>query len=106
MSYDVYASCPHCGRSHLDGWNVTYNYSAMLSALGVHPRDWEGKSAREYAQALAGALQKLTANPDEYRQYDAPNGWGTVDQLVDKDHMPRAIREFESASEADVVRAV
>jgi hypothetical protein len=81
VSFDIEARCSHCG-STLASWDPTYNYSKLFTALGIHPKDWHGKPAREYAEALAAAHARLLNNLEDFGQFDARGGWGTAGQLV------------------------
>lgn len=70
--------------------NITHNLTAMASAAGVyevlwHPEKLPGdqpKEASEIIETLEAGLAKLKADPEHFRQFDAPNGWGKYDHFV------------------------
>jgi len=89
MSLDLYliedVKCPHCGGT-VDGtelyWrNITHNLGGMAQALGVYEILWhpgDHLHAADLVAPLERAVQLLDENPAEYKQYEAPNGWGTI----------------------------
>lgn len=67
--------------------NTTHNHGKMADALGVythlwHPEELGLKYAHELIAPLRGAINELETNPEKYRQYDAPNGWGKVEYFI------------------------
>lgn len=65
-----------------DGWNYTSNVAQMWRAAGTNLAEHHGKTADTVIPELEAAIQELAAHPDKYRAMDAPNGWGTCDDLV------------------------
>lgn len=63
--------------------HVTYNLSKMLKEAG-YPGHNEimGAPAGEAGGVLQGVLDRLEANPEHFRQFNPPNGWGTYDGAV------------------------
>jgi hypothetical protein len=102
VSYDIDAVCPCCNQIAY-GVNPTYNYREMFLALGIHPKDFNGKPVHEYAKALADALHKLNTDFATYHEMNAPNGWGTAAQL--RGALPEWIANFEQCNPSLVMRA-
>jgi len=101
MSFDIYASCHHCGATHFD-WSPTYNYGPMFVALGIHPKDFNGKPPLVYAKALADALAKLNADLPAYQAMEPENKWGTAAEL--RNCLPDMIRALEGCPEGSVIK--
>jgi len=89
------APCAHCGHgAESFQWNCTYNVSPMVHAAamtaGLTEEEYPGGSllagiegrAGDYAPRLARIIAALDADPERFRAMDAPNGWGTYDNLV------------------------
>lgn len=67
--------------------NITHNLAEMAEAAGIYECLWRpDEHGFEYAEQLieplTEGLWKLESRPDEFRKYDAPNGWGTYDNFV------------------------
>lgn len=80
MSYDVYFVI-ETGSGHevdVDERNYTSNVSGMWSkALATTTvRGLDGAPASEAAGVLAAAVERMRANPDDYRPMNPENGWG------------------------------
>ena len=68
--------------------NITHNLNGMARAAGVYecmwrPDEYGFKYAMEIKPFLEEGLARLEAAPAHYRQFDAPNGWGTYENLVE-----------------------
>ncbi len=83
--------CIECGNEHtredretLFETNMTHNLGPMFDAAGVYRILWHGAGlmAGDVLPQLESALADMKANPDKYRLYDAPNGWGTYKHAV------------------------
>ncbi len=77
----------HIGECVDYSHNITHNLTDMADALGVyrilwHPEEIPGLKARDMIAPLNAAIQELTTNPDKYRQYEASNGWGTINNFL------------------------
>ncbi len=76
--------CPHCGHSETeeitDG--ITYNLMPMFRAAGWDHNDYDGWSGEEMLPIAKEVLAKLVADPDEFREFNPPNGWGTYEDAV------------------------
>lgn len=67
--------------------NITHNLNSMADAVGIYKHLWRPEEigithAKELIQPIKDALTKLKSNPEIYRYYDDPKGWGTLDQFV------------------------
>lgn len=67
--------------------NITHNLAKMAEAAGIYQHLWRPSElnitkAQDLIIPLALGLAKLRANPAEYQQYNAPNGWGKYEHLV------------------------
>lgn len=68
--------------------NITHNLNDMAEAAGIYNHLWRPDeigitAARELIEPLAAGLQKLRGDPEYYRTFDAPNGWGRYENLVE-----------------------
>ena len=59
----------------------------MAEAAGIYKHLWRPDEtditmAAQLIGPLKDGLQKLKADPQEFRKYDALNGWGTYDEFV------------------------
>lgn len=59
----------------------------MAEAAGIYECLWRPdeigiETARQLIEPLSVGLMKLLANPDKFKKYNPPNGWGTYDDLV------------------------
>ena len=70
--------------------NITHNLNKMAEAAGLykplwHPEQLEPpvKLAKDLIPYLEKGLEALTARPNEFRELNSSNGWGTYDQLVE-----------------------
>lgn len=64
--------------------NITHNLSKMASKLNISSLLWvdSGLEAKELIEPLEKAILELKINPEDYRIYEASNGWGTVEQFI------------------------
>ena len=100
MSLDVYLKskapirkeCYHCGSFYdeyeeLYWANITHNLATMADRVGIHDALWNPEEigitdAKDLIPILEKGLKKLKSAPDFYKQYNAGNGWGTVDDFI------------------------
>jgi len=72
--------------------NITYNLGKMLRAAGFPA--WEalrGAPASETGGMLAKVADTLEGNPDHFKTFNPPNGWGDYDGCV------RWVQDFADA---------
>jgi len=91
MSLDIYLSdqpCPTCGHSEEVFWcNITHNLGKMAVAAGIYGVVWRPEKhgitkAEMLIESLRAAIAEMEANPDVYRAFDSPNGWGMYEHFV------------------------
>lgn len=85
MSYDVDLMIDTGGPEMVSVYsrNHTSNTSGMWRAAGCDIAEFHDKPASEFAAALAPAIEKLKATPEEFRQYEPANRWGTLDSTIE-----------------------
>ena len=67
--------------------NVTHNLNKMAEAVGLYEVLWMPEeigitSASQMIVPLEKSIKELKANPDKYKVYNPPNGWGNYDIFV------------------------
>ena len=67
--------------------NITHNLSKMANQAGLYTALWRPEEAGfETAKDITGILEegltRLKRDPDFFRVYNPPNGWGNYDGLV------------------------
>lgn len=85
MSLDIYLYevSEHCVYDA----NITHNLNAMASNAGIYKHLWRPEElgiteAAELLKPLEEGLERLKANPDHFKQFNPPNGWGDYEGLV------------------------
>ena len=74
-------------EAKLASHNVTHNLSEMAEAVGLYKILWYPEevgitSVSQMIVPLEKAIKELKANPDKYKVYNPPNGWGNYDIFV------------------------
>jgi len=67
--------------------NITHNLGGMAEAAGIYKHLWrpeeiEITKAGQLIAPLQDGLERLRADPEKYRAYNPPNGWGSYEGLV------------------------
>lgn len=67
--------------------NITHNLGRMAEAAGIYKHLWRPEEigitlAGDLIAPLEAGLALLKAEPDRFREYDAPNGWGKYEHFV------------------------
>lgn len=67
--------------------NITHNLGAMADAAGIYKALWRPEeigisTAAQLIAPLTAGLALLKSDPDRFRQFDAPNGWGKYEHFV------------------------
>lgn len=93
MSLDI--SLISSTGEYLADKNITHNLAKMWKKAGVYDSLYSSdkKTAKEVLPILKKGLIKMIDNPEKYKQFNSPNGWGTY-----KDALPwlmELIVEFE-----------
>ena len=86
MSLDVYLN--RVQPTTVFNYNITHNLGRMAGEAGLYQPLWEpdvigAKQARQLVPLLREGLARLEAEPDRFRAFDAPNGWGKYEHLVE-----------------------
>jgi hypothetical protein len=76
-----------CGKRSVYESNITHNLTEMADAAGICEACWRPEEigvtyARDLAPLLRDGLEKLKAEPEKFRAFDAPNGWGRYEHFV------------------------
>lgn len=89
MSLDVYLSTKDVDGNDIQVYwaNITHNLNKMADAAGIYEACWRPEekgwtTAREITPALEKGLGQLKADPEHFRTFDAPNGWGLYEHFV------------------------
>jgi hypothetical protein len=61
--------------------NITHNLSTMAREAGIyevlwHPNERGYIKAKEIIPVLEEGLRQLQADPERFKKFDSPNGWG------------------------------
>lgn len=85
MSLDVYLSQMH--ETNVYEANITHNLNKMASEAGIYKCLWRPEEvgitkAEQLIPLLKEGLSKLMDNPEYYRRFNSPNGWGTYEDFV------------------------
>jgi hypothetical protein len=67
--------------------NITHNLGSMATEAGLYgllwrPEEMEINKAAQLIGPIESGLAKLKSDPDHFKQYNPPNGWGNYDLLV------------------------
>lgn len=67
--------------------NITHNLGPMAREAGIYHELWRPEEigitkASQLIDPLKVGLAKLKANPEHYRKFDSPNGWGMYEHFV------------------------
>jgi len=80
--------------------NITHNLGGMAEAAGIYQHLWRPeevgiRTAGQLIEPLKMGLARLLAEPETFRKYNAPNGWGKYENLVE------FVRDYLTACEAN-----
>ena len=67
--------------------NITHNLNTMANEAGLYEPLWHPESigaifAEDIIEYLGEGLEKMKADPDFFKKFDSPNGWGTYKYFV------------------------
>ncbi len=67
--------------------NITHNLTLMAQRAGIYEALWRPEEigiavAAQLIEPLTKGLAMLKSDPEHYRQFDAPNGWGKYEHFV------------------------
>lgn len=90
--------------------NITHNLNTMAEEAGLYLVLWrptqskidvektESTHARDLIPTIETGLKKLKNNPEIFKQYNPPNGYGTYEYLVEfTEAVLAACKEYPSA---------
>lgn len=67
--------------------NITHNLTKMADAAGIYKYVWRPEEngiekAEDLIPFLGSGIKKLEEDPEFFKQYNPPNGWGSYNGLV------------------------
>ena len=67
--------------------NITHNLSDMAEAAGIYQCLWQPekigcRKAKSIIQRLERGLKRLKDDPEKYKKYNSPIGWGMYEHFV------------------------
>lgn len=67
--------------------NITHNLNEMAGAVGIYQHLWRPdelgiKHAGELIEPLYNGLLLLQTDPERFKKFDSPIGWGVYENLV------------------------
>lgn len=83
-----------CGEVHITetgaevfNANITHNLRRMADEAGIYNACWRPEEgditqAKQMIPILKRGLKSLKDKPEEYKKFDASNGWGTYEHFV------------------------
>jgi len=68
--------------------NITHNLSLMADEAGIYKHLWRPEEigitkAEQLVQPLEEGLKLLKSDPERFRKFNAPNGWGVYENFVE-----------------------
>jgi hypothetical protein len=74
-------------EAKLSSLNITHDLNNMAKAVGLYEVLWRPEeigvnTASQMIPFLEKGLDKLTANPDKYKAFNPPNGYGSYEDFV------------------------
>jgi len=67
--------------------NITHNLGKMAAKAGIYKALWRPEEegyyqASDLIEPLTKGLALLTANPENFKAFNSPNGWGMYENFV------------------------
>jgi len=67
--------------------NITHNLGEMADTAGIyqclwHPEENNIEIAGQLIEPLKEGIEKLKADPNKFKAFNAPNGWGSYENFV------------------------
>jgi hypothetical protein len=88
----VKKTCHHCDSEYevheeLFSSNITHNLGRMAKVAGIYEALWRPEEiniteAKQLLQPLKEGLNLMKADPDRFKAFDSPNGWGTYEHFL------------------------
>lgn len=90
MSLDVYLlkRCKECKHEEENySANITHNLGKMADQAMIYETLWRPDElgiteANQLIEPLTKGLERMKANPEKFKKFNAENGWGTYEQFV------------------------
>ena len=72
---------------HVFDTNITHNLGKMAEAALIYKECWRPEElgitrAEDLIQPLTNGLKRLKFDPEYFKQFNAPNGWGLYEHFV------------------------
>ena len=85
MSLDFYLE--DAKGNELFSANITHNLTKMADAAGIYKVLWRPDengitTAKQCLEPLRGGLLKLGKDPEFFKQFNSPNGWGIYEHFL------------------------
>lgn len=85
MSLDVYLTATR--KTTVYDANITHNLADMAEKAGLYESLWRPEengfiTAESLIEPLEKGLKKLKTDPNFFRRFDSPNGWGLYEDFV------------------------
>lgn len=82
MSLDVHLTAVRSTTVYTS--NITHNLAPMARAAGIYNVLWRPgiTTASQLIPDIEKGLSAMKARPEFYRQFNAPNEWGTYEQFI------------------------
>lgn len=86
--------CPHCQKGFevetsdfYFSQNITHNLGKMADAAGIYGCVWRPEehgieTANQLIMPLTEGITLLKSDPERFKAFDSPNGWGTYENFV------------------------
>lgn len=89
--------------------NITHNLGKMAREAGIYQHLWQPSEigvqwAADLIEPLTAGLRLLESDPDRFRRFDAPNGWGRYENFVEfvRDYLEACKNHRNAAVDSDV----
>lgn len=87
MSLDVSLTVPPTKPEEVFSANITHNLADMAMAAGIYMHLWRPDEigitkAWKLIEPLKAGLEKMKADPERFKKFNPPNGWGTYDNFL------------------------
>ena len=85
MSLDVYLM--ETKPTEVYSANITHNLGKMAKEAGIYEYLWRPEElgitkASELIKPLTDGYELLVNDPEKFKQYDSPNGWGKYEHFL------------------------
>lgn len=85
MSLDVYLTATRPTEVYWS--NTTHNLGSIAKEAGIYQHLWRPEEigityAAQLIEPLNQGLSRLKSDPDRFRKFNGPNGWGRYERLV------------------------